>query len=93
MRITLADTGCGMDMQTRRRIYEPFFTTKKDSGTGLGLWVTSEIIDRQHGDLRVWSSQTPGRSGTVFSLFLPTLESSLGIKGPAIPHEKTLQMN
>jgi PAS domain S-box-containing protein len=93
MRITLADTGCGMDMQTRRRIYEPFFTTKKDSGTGLGLWVTSEIIERQHGDLRVWSSQTPGRSGTVFSLFLPTLKSSLGIKAPVIPHEKTLQMN
>lgn len=92
MRITLADTGCGMDAQTRRRIYEPFFTTKKDSGTGLGLWVTSEIIDRQHGDLRVWSSQTPGRSGTVFSLFLPTRESSLGMK-PTIPHEKTLQMN
>ena len=92
MRVTLADTGCGMDAQTRRRIYEPFFTTKKDSGTGLGLWVTSEIIDRQHGDLRVWSSQTPGRSGTVFSLFLPTRESSLGIK-PTIPHEKTLQLN
>jgi PAS domain S-box-containing protein len=91
MRITLADTGCGMDMHTRRRIYEPFFTTKKDSGTGLGLWVTSEIIDRQHGDLRVWSSQTPGRQGTVFSLFLPTRESSLGIK-PTIPHEKTLQV-
>ena len=92
MRITLGDTGCGMDAQTRRRIYEPFFTTKKDSGTGLGLWVTSEIIDRQHGDLRVWSSQTPGRSGTVFSLFLPTRESSLGMK-PTIPHEKTLQVN
>lgn len=77
MRITLLDTGCGMDPQTRRRIYEPFFTTKKDSGTGLGLWITSEIIERQHGSLRVWSSRLPGRSGTAFSLFLPLQDASL----------------
>jgi PAS domain S-box-containing protein len=71
LRITLLDTGCGMDRATRHRIYEPFFTTKKESGTGLGLWVVSEIIDRQQGDLRVWSSEIPARSGTAFSLFLP----------------------
>lgn len=92
MRVTLADTGCGMDRQTRHRIYEPFFTTKKESGTGLGLWVTSEIIERQHGDLRVWSSQTPGRTGTAFSLFLPMRDAALGTKA-TIPHEKTLQVN
>lgn len=89
MRITFADSGCGMDCQTRRRIYEPFFTTKKDSGTGLGLWVTSEIIERQHGDLRVWSSQLPKRSGTIFSLFLPMHEASLGMP-PLISQERTL---
>lgn len=76
MRITLLDTGCGMDSQTRHRIYEPFFTTKKDSGTGLGLWITSEIIERQHGSLQVWSSRLPGRSGTAFSLFLPLQDVS-----------------
>lgn len=90
MRITIRDSGCGMDRHTRRRIYEPFFTTKKESGTGLGLWVTTEIIERQHGDLRVWSSQAPGRSGTAFSLFLPLCEASLGVS-PGIPHEKILQ--
>lgn len=71
LRVTLLDTGCGMDAQTRRRIYEPFFTTKQDSGTGLGLWVTSEIIERQRGVLHVWSSRVGGHSGTAFSLFLP----------------------
>lgn len=71
LRVTVLDTGCGMDAQTRRRIYEPFFTTKQDSGTGLGLWVTSEIIERQRGVLHVWSSRLPGHSGTAFSLFLP----------------------
>jgi PAS domain S-box-containing protein len=90
MRVTVADNGCGMDKHTRRRIYEPFFTTKKETGTGLGLWVTSEIIDRQHGDLRVWSSQTPGRNGTAFSLFLPLRDDSLG-EISSTAHEKTLQ--
>ncbi|MFZ0662356.1 MAG: ATP-binding protein [Acidobacteriaceae bacterium] len=90
MRITLLDTGCGMDPETRRRIFEPFFTTKKESGTGLGLWVTSEIIGRQLGSLRVWSSRTPGRSGTIFSLFLPLRNLSLGVL-KSNPKETTLQ--
>jgi signal transduction histidine kinase len=53
------------------RIFEPFFTTKGASGTGLGLWVSSEIVHRHHGALRFRSSQKEGRSGTVFALFLP----------------------
>jgi PAS domain S-box-containing protein len=78
LRITFLDTGCGMDPHTRRRIYEPFFTTKRESGTGLGLWLTSEIIERQQGNLHVWSSRLPRRSGTAFSIFLPLTETSLG---------------
>lgn len=78
LRITILDTGCGMDPQTRRRIYEPFFTTKRESGTGLGLWLTSEIIERQQGSLHVWSSRLPHRSGTAFSIFLPLGQTSLG---------------
>lgn len=90
LRITVLDTGCGMDRHTRRHIYEPFFTTKKDLGTGLGLWVTSEIVERQRGDLRVWSSQVPGRSGTCFSLFLPLRHDSLG-ELSTVDDESTLQ--
>ena len=89
MRITLLDTGTGMSLQTRRRIYEPFFTTKKESGTGLGLWITAEIIDRQQGDLRVWSSRVPGHTGTAFSLFLPSRGKTLGIPSTN-RHEKNL---
>ena len=88
LRITLLDTGCGMDPQTRRRIYEPFFTTKKDAGTGLGLWLTSEIIERQQGSLHVWSSRLAGRSGTAFSLFLPLQDIA---PSKTNPHETTLQ--
>jgi PAS domain S-box-containing protein len=69
--ITIADTGSGMPASVVDRIFEPFFTTKGASGTGLGLWVSSEIVDRHHGALRFRSSQKEGRSGTVFALFLP----------------------
>lgn len=91
LRITLLDTGCGMDSQTRRRIYEPFFTTKKDSGTGLGLWLTSEIIERQHGSLHVWSSRLTGHSGTAFSLFLPLQDVSRASAVRSNPHETRFQ--
>ena len=53
------------------RIFEPFFTTKDTSGTGLGLWISREIVDRHRGVLRVRSSQSAPRCGTVFALFLP----------------------
>ena len=69
--ITIADTGSGMSPETLGRIFEAFFTTKGLSGTGLGLWVSREILDRHHGSLRVRSSQDPAHHGTVFSLFLP----------------------
>jgi PAS domain S-box-containing protein len=69
--ITIADTGSGMPASVLNRIFEPFFTTKGASGTGLGLWVSSEIVHRHHGALRFRSSQKEGRSGTAFALFLP----------------------
>jgi hypothetical protein len=71
MRINLADTGCGMDRGTLRRLFEPFVSTKGDSGTGLGLWVSREILDKHHATIRVRSRQRPGESGTVFSIWVP----------------------
>jgi len=69
--LTIADTGYGMSPETLRNIYEAFFTTKGLSGTGLGLWVSQEIVERHKGSLRVRSSEREGKSGTVFTLFLP----------------------
>ncbi len=69
--ITVADTGSGIPPQALARIFEAFFTTKEVGGTGLGLWVSQEIIARHEGRLRVRTSTRPGRSGTVFTLFLP----------------------
>jgi signal transduction histidine kinase len=81
--VTVADTGSGMDAATRSRIFEPFFSTKGTTGTGLGLWVSQTIIDKHGGRIsirsRVQRPDTPG--GTVFRIFLP-LQST----GVAPPH-------
>jgi len=69
--LSIADTGSGIASQDRARIYQPFFTTKGERGTGLGLWVSAGIVDRIGGSIRVWSSRLPGHSGTCFSVFLP----------------------
>ncbi|HEX6907606.1 MAG TPA: HAMP domain-containing sensor histidine kinase, partial [Terriglobales bacterium] len=70
-RVTIADSGPGIDPAHRPRIFEPFFTTKKEVGTGLGLWVSKGIVERHGGRIRLRSKTTPGKSGTVFSVFLP----------------------
>ena len=71
--LTVADNGVGMDAATRARIFEPFFSTKEMTGTGLGLWISLEIIGKQGGKLRVHSRKTTEqrRGGTVFRVFLP----------------------
>ena len=68
---SIAETGSGITSQDRERIYQPFFTTKGERGTGLGLWVSAGMVDRIGGSIRVWSSRLPGDSGTCFSVFLP----------------------
>jgi signal transduction histidine kinase len=69
--ITIADTGSGMSEQTTAKIFKAFYSTKGVAGTGLGLWVSKEIVDRHHGHLLVRSRTKPAPSGTVFELFLP----------------------
>ncbi|MGE0407507.1 MAG: nitrogen regulation protein NR(II), partial [Candidatus Korobacteraceae bacterium] len=71
VRITIADDGHGMSAEIRRRIFEPFFTTKETTGTGLGLWVSSEILKKHQGVVRVRSSKHSKFQGTVFTLFFP----------------------
>ena len=71
VRITIADTGTGIAPEHIKSIFEPFFTTKLDTGTGLGLWVSRELVEKHGGSLRVRSSTVDSRCGTVFSIFLP----------------------
>lgn len=69
--LTVADTGTGMNADVLEKIFEPFFTTKGIGGTGLGLWICMEIVNRHHGLLQVKSRSSKGKSGTVFTVFLP----------------------
>lgn len=71
VRVIIADDGPGIPHQHLRGLFQPFFTTKGDKGTGLGLWVSRGIIEKHGGTLRVRSNTEPGHSGTIFSLFLP----------------------
>ena len=69
--ITVADTGVGMSPEVQSKIFNPFFTTKKELGNGLGLWISRELAEKHGGTLKAKSSQRIGKSGSVFQLYLP----------------------
>ena len=71
VQVTVEDDGPGITEKNRARIFEPFFTTKKDVGTGLGLWVSREIVDRHGGTITMSSRRGVGASGSVFHVHLP----------------------
>jgi PAS domain S-box-containing protein len=89
VRFQISDTGSGMLPKVQKHIFEPFFTTKEITGTGLGLWVSSEIVVKHRGTIRVRShSETlGGQSGTIFELFFPDADepylTKLGDSQPA----------
>ena len=71
VRITVADNGKGIDAAVRPHIFEPLFTTKNTIGTGLGLWVVREIVEKHRGGIRVRSCTAGNRIGTTFCVTLP----------------------
>ncbi len=76
--IVVADSGNGIPREQRKRVFEPFYTTKEDVGTGLGLWVSREIVNKHGGKIRFRSSTGGEHSGTVFSVFLPEKSEASG---------------
>jgi PAS domain S-box-containing protein len=71
IRVTVLDNGTGIEPEVASKLFAPFYTTKGESGTGLGLWVTRGIIEKHEGTIRFISTVRSGRSGTAFSVFLP----------------------
>jgi signal transduction histidine kinase len=71
VRVTIADRGHGISRKHREKLFEPFFTTKGEKGTGLGLWVTQGILQKQGGSIRVRSCCDKQNSWTAFSVFIP----------------------
>lgn len=70
VRVTIADNGAGIADKDKSKLFVPFFTTKKAVGTGLGLWITKDLLQKKGGSIRFRSSNSV-QSGTVMSIFLP----------------------
>jgi PAS domain S-box-containing protein len=71
IRVTFADSGVGISNEDNEKVFAAFFTTKAAVGTGLGLWITKELLDKRGGRIRFRSS-TAEPSGTVMSFYLPS---------------------
>lgn len=82
VRLTIGDSGPGIAEEHWPRIFEPFFTTKQEKGTGLGLWVVRGIVLKHEGSIKIRSTKANGRTGTVVSIFLPTVSQAHHTKRP-----------
>ena len=86
--VVVADSGAGISPDLIERVFEPFFTTKKDVGTGLGLWVTKEIIERHGGSIAIRPSNGyEGFKGAAFVLQLPCLPRPQTVDAPSAADE------
>src|SRR3954452_14533057 len=68
--ITIADTGAGIPARDKRHLFTPFFTTKREVGTGLGLWITRDLLQKKGGSVR-FRSRDHAPTGTVMRVYLP----------------------
>jgi signal transduction histidine kinase len=79
-RVTIHDRGHGIPENIQKVMFDPFFTTKELRGSGLGLWVSRNLVMKHQGTIRFRSSTRPDRSGTTFEVFLPV--------GGMLPHDR-----
>jgi PAS domain S-box-containing protein len=82
VRITIADTGSGLSLETRKRMYDAFYTTKGSGGSGLGLWVTARIVRKHRGHIHVRSRRAAQCGGTAFTLVFPYAGAEGKTAGP-----------
>ena len=88
VRTTVADSGYGINSADVSSIFDPFYTTKKDTGTGLGLWLSKDIVLKHGGSISVRSSTQQRRNcRTVFSVFIPAQETAVS---EGVPQERRM---
>jgi len=85
--LAVSDNGCGMDKEVQNHIFDPFFSTKKETGTGLGLATIYGILKQNNGLVKVYSE--PGQ-GTTFKLFFPAIEIRGSIREAEIHETEVL---
>ncbi len=71
VRIVLSDSGAGIPTSEHSHIFDAFYTTKELKGSGIGLWLTSEVIAKHKGYIRMRSRTEGPYRGTLFDIFLP----------------------
>jgi len=71
IQVQVRDNGIGIQPEHMEKIFEPFFTTKGDLGTGIGLWVAKQLIEKRGGEISIISSTEAASSGTTVTIFLP----------------------
>ncbi len=83
-RITVADNGHGIAPRARERLFQPFATTKGNTGNGLGLWISRGIVEKHGGKIRARSARIGGKPWTVFSVELPRAKAAVKVDGSAV---------
>ena len=86
VRLTVSDSGQGMSAATASRIFDPFFTTKGTVGTGLGLWVCKQLVEKNGGSMKVRTRMEGEHRGTSISILLPRDNGHGGAKGLRVIH-------
>ena len=69
--ILVRDNGTGISRENLDRVFEPFFSTKGQRGTGIGLWVARQLLEKRGGSINLKSSTEFPASGTTVSVFIP----------------------
>ena len=75
--VTIRDSGVGIPLENLERIFDPFFTTKDDVGTGIGLWVTRELVEKNGGTITVVAGDQATPFATCFRVEFPVAQNSV----------------
>jgi signal transduction histidine kinase len=81
----ISDTGCGINRENLAKVFEPFYTTKGNLGTGIGLWVAKQLVERHGGQISIASTIESRESGTIVTIYLPFLGPEGKSKSPNGP--------